>query len=203
MTNLKQIRKRLDDAQSERRSVVRNINQRTQNLKELGRDARRHEQAIEIIKEVGLRTQQQLQYHIADITTLAMDAVFDDPFQLLVEFVQRRNKTECDLLFERDGVSIDPLSASGGGVVDVAAFALRVASYTMQSPRNRNVIILDEPMRFLSEDKQELASLMIKEISQKLNIQFIIITHEPALAAHADKQFTVKLRKRISVIETI
>jgi DNA repair exonuclease SbcCD ATPase subunit len=71
----------------------------------------------------------------------------------------------------------------------------------MQNPRLRNTIILDEPMRFLSDDYQEQASKMLKEISDRMGIQFIIITHEQTLSEYADKTFQVKLRKGISKVE--
>lgn len=161
---------------------------------------KQHEQAREIIREVGLRTQQQLQFHIGDIASLALDSIFQDAYKLTAEFVERRNKTECDLYFERDGDRVDPLSAAGGGAVDVAAFALRVASWSMARPRTRSVLILDEPLRFLSADHQEQASTMIKEISQKLGIQFIIVTHQPILASYADKVFEVSIRKGVSKV---
>ncbi|MFP4025767.1 MAG: hypothetical protein ACLFVR_14685 [Thiohalospira sp.] len=154
-----------------------------------------HEQAREIMREVSLKTQQQLQYHISDITTLALDAVFPEPYALIAEFVKRRNKIDCDLYFVRDGEKIDPINASGGGAVDVAALSLRVASWSMNRPRTRNTIILDEPMRFLSRDLQEKASLMLKEISKKLNIQFIIITHETTLTEHANQIFQTQLKQ--------
>lgn len=159
------------------------------------RSLHRHELAREIVREVGLRTQSELSFHISDITSLALEAVFDNPYTLEVEFVQRRNKTECDLYFVRDGNKVDPLTASGVGAVDVASFALRIASWSMMNPRTRNTIILDEPFRFLSEDYQERASTMLKEISDKLGIQFIIVTHEQVLASYADKIFEVSIRK--------
>ena len=148
-----------------------------------------------------MATQQQLSFHISDITSLALEAVFPDPYALQVEFIQRRNKTECDLYFVRDGEKVDPLSASGGGAVDVAAFALRIASWSMTKPRTRNVIILDEPLRFLSANLQERASSMIKELSDKLGIQFIVVTHEPILANYADRTFNVSIKNGISKIE--
>ena len=150
---------------------------------------------------MGLKTQQQLSFHISDIASLALDAVFDDPYELLAEFVQRRNKTECDLFFVRDNERMDPLSASGGGAVDVAAFALRIASWSMQRPKSRSTIILDEPMRFLSVDHQEKASAMIKQISERLGIQFIIITHEPTLALAADKVFEIHIKKGVTTVQ--
>jgi DNA repair exonuclease SbcCD ATPase subunit len=196
-------RNQLERKKGQKLQLEKSVSTLTDEISELKRSLRRHEQAREIIREVGLATQQQLQFHISDITSLALEAVFNDPYELKVEFVQRRNKTECDLLFSRDGNDIEPKSASGGGAVDVAAFALRIASWSMQTPRSRNVIILDEPMRFLSVDLQERASLMIKEISKKIGVQFIIVTHSNVLTTFADKTFEVTLNKGISKVKTL
>jgi len=200
--DLRQYRSKLEQLKGRKIQLEKTISEISTEIRNSKRSLNQHEQAREIMKEVGLKTQQTLQLHISDITTLALSAVFRDPYELKVEFVQRRNKTECDLIFVRDGNESDPLTASGGGAVDVAAFALRIASWTMQRPRSRNVIILDEPMRFLSVDLQERASQMIKEISEKLNLQFIIITHEPTLAVSADAAFTVGIRKGTSKVIT-
>ena len=157
------------------------------------------EQARSLLQKVGLETQQQLQYHISDITSLALESVFDDPYELKVNFIERRNKTECDLVFLRNGVEISPLNSAGYGAVDIAAMALRVASWTMKNPRNDNVIILDEPFRFLSKDRQEAASKMIQALSKKLQLQFIIVTHEEALSEEADAVFKVTQNKESGI----
>jgi len=201
MSNIQNLRNHLEQQKGQKSQIEQNIVSLKQSVKEKQRDQRKHEQAREVILEVGLKTQQQLSFHISDITSLALDAVFNDPYKLVTEFVERRNKTECDLYFERDGSKVDPLTASGGGAVDVAAFALRVASWSMQRPRSRNTMVLDEPLRFLSADHQEQASVMIKEISQKLGIQFIIITHEPILASYADKIFETRIRKGVTEVK--
>ena len=174
----------------------------TSQIKEKGRDLRRHEQAREIIREVGLKTQQQLQYHISEITTLALSAVFPDPYELIAEFVQRRNKTECDLYFVRGEERADPLSASGGGAVDVASFALRVASWSMCRPRLRNVLLLDEPFKHLSASLLSRAGEMIKQLSEQLGLQVVMVTHSEELAATADRQFTAAIRKRKTEVRT-
>ena len=200
MMEIKEYQNKLQQLKGRKIQLEKSITDLTIEIRNNKRSLNQHEQAREVLREVGLKTQQTLQVHISDIATLAFEAIFDDPYELSVEFVQRRNKTECDLLFSRDGNKVDPLEASGGGAVDVAAFALRIASWTMQRPRSSNVMILDEPMRFLSVDLQERASQMIKELSDKLGIQFIIITHEPTLAAAADKVFEVSKRKGVSKI---
>lgn len=201
MNSIQHLRYTLEHQKGQKAQMDSNLNALKVDVTDCKRRLRRHEQAREIIRAVGIKTQQQLQYHISDITSLALEAVFDDPYGLAVEFIQRRNKTECDLYFVRSGEKVDPLSASGGGAVDVAAFALRIASWSMNQPRTRNVIILDEPLRFLSADMQERASQMIKELSVKLGLQFIIVTHEPILANYADKTFEVSIHKGITKVQ--
>lgn len=201
MNTIKELRSILDQRKGKRQQIEQNIERIKTELKTQRHSLRRHEQAREIIREVGLKTQEQLQFHISDITSLAMEAVFPDPYTLKVEFVQRRNKTECDLLFERNGNICDPLEASGGGAVDIAAFALRIASWSMQLPHTRNTIILDEPLKWVSAEYQEAASQMIKEISKRLNLQFIIVTHNPILTSYADKVFQVSIKDGISQVQ--
>ena len=79
------------------------------------------EKAHEIVKLVGGETQQQLHYHISDITSLALEGVFENPYKLKLDFVERRGKVECDLLFERNGETIKPKRASGFGALDISS----------------------------------------------------------------------------------
>lgn len=198
MNQIQDIRNQLERRKGRRDQIEISVTNLTEKISDTKLDLRRHEEAREILRTVGLETQKQLQYHISDITSLALEAVFVDPYELIAEFVQRRNKTECDLYFSRRGSRVDPLDASGGGAVDVASFALRIAAWSMQNPKRRNVIILDEPMKFLDTqtDRLERASMMLKEISTRLNLQFIIVTHEDTLTEHADRVFRVRQSKK-------
>ncbi len=192
MPELTQIRRRLEQEKGSFSMLRKKLHVYNDEISELEKKKQDIELARVLIREVGFKTQEQLQYHISDITSLALSAVFEDPYELKVSFVQRRDKMECDLTFTRAGVELDPLNSSGYGAVDVASLALRVASWSMQRPRRRNTIILDEPLKYLSEDMQVFAGKMIKELSDKLSIQFIIVTHEPLLADFADRTFLVR-----------
>lgn len=163
---------------------------------------RKLEEAQTIIRTVALQTQQELQYHVSSITTAALEAVFPDPYQFVVEFVERRGRTEADVFFMRDGERVDPITGSGGGAVDVAAFSLRASMWRLQTPPSRAVLILDEPFRFLSKDLQPKAAEMLKEISVKLGLQIIMVTHNEDLVEAADRLFLVSQRKGISKVIT-
>lgn len=197
---IQDMRNRLEREKGRKAQVEKDLATTTATIKEKQRDLRRHEQARELIKEASLRTQRQLQYHISDITSLALGAVFPDPYELEAEFVERRNKTECDLFFTRDGERSDPISAAGGGAVDVASFALRVASWSMRRPRSRNVLVLDEPFKHLSTELLPKASEMIKELAEKLELQIIMVTHSEELVEAADKVFQTAIKKGITEV---
>src|SRR5690606_3364099 len=108
---IRQLRIQLERLKGQKEQLEQSLETAKQGLAETHREIRKHEQAIAVVKEVGLKTQQSLQYHIADTVSMALDSVFDDPYSMLVEFVQRRGKTECDLMFQRGKQVIDPLSA--------------------------------------------------------------------------------------------
>jgi DNA repair exonuclease SbcCD ATPase subunit len=76
--------------------------------------------------------------------------------------------------------------------VDVASFALRLALRTMRRPKSRATIILDEPFKFVSKDLQPRVADMLRDLSDRLRVQFIIVTHEETLVDAANKVFRVR-----------
>ncbi len=147
-------------------------------------------------------TQSKLENHLSGIVTLALKTVFGERYSFKIRFVQRRNTTEADLLLVDNGRETNPIYSDGYGVCDVISIALRISYWKLQND-SRNVIIWDEPLRFLSKDLHDLISVMIKEISKKLNLQFIIVTHNPSLIDHADKVFQIEREDEISKVSII
>jgi DNA repair exonuclease SbcCD ATPase subunit len=107
------------------------------------------------------------------------------------------------LKFSKEGEDCNPLDASGGGSVDVASFALRVAFMSMENPPSRKVLILDEPFRFVSPDLQHKCSEMIREISQRMGLQVIMISHAENIIDSADKVFEVVKVGEISEVKIV
>jgi len=204
--DVKNLRNSLERLKGQKNQIQKNISSLKIEIKEKKRDLHKHEQAREIIREVGLKTQEQLSVHISDITSLALESVFPEPYSLEVDFVQRRNKTECDLSFNRDGNIVNPKTASGVGAVDVAAFALRVASWTMQVPHTSPIILLDEPFKHLKGVEPNKRVLeMIKEISKRIGMQIITVSDERIpredIIETADKVFEISIKNKISKVK--
>jgi hypothetical protein len=205
MEDIKSLRNNLEQKKGQKIKVEQDILTLRKEIAAKKQDLQKHEKAREIIRIVGKSTQEQLSFHISDITSLALEAIFNDPYKLQIEFVPRRNKTECDLYFVRNENKVDPLKASGVGAVDVAAFALRIAAWSMQTPHSRNVMLLDEPFKHLKGVKANLRLLdMINEISNRLKLQTIMVSDERVdkedIYEKADRVFEVTIKKGISKI---
>lgn len=151
------------------------------------------EKAQVFLQSVAQETQNQLKFRIEDIVNMALETCFPDEYDFRLNFNIARGKTDCELVFisKRTGREVDPMNASGGGVVDVACFALRTACYVLEQGID-NVIVLDEPMKFVSEDLRHRVCEVIKNLSLKLGVQFIIVTHIPEFVEIADRVFQVK-----------
>lgn len=155
-----------------------------------------------VIQHVAQMTQKNLEFHISHIVSLALASVWPKPYEFKVNFVKRRNKTECDLVLVREGEELDPLDASGGGVCDVASFALRIAVLTMKA-KVRKVLLLDEPFSFLhSNEMQRNCSKMVKALSEKMGIQVIMVSDQTNIIDYADAKFKVTLSGGKSHVQT-
>ena len=160
------------------------------------------EKAQAFIQKVASDTQSKLKFHIEDIVNLALDSVFPNEYEFKVDFVPMRGKTEAHIVFtdKRSGREIDPMISNGGGAVDLACFALRLACHTLERDKD-DIIILDEPFKFLSQDLRMRAGLLMRELSSKLGLQIIMVTHINEFMDMADKNIEIKKKGGVSYAE--
>jgi len=131
--------------------------------------------AREVINVLVQKTLDQISGNIGQLVTEAIHAVFENPYTFKMEFITRRNQTECDLYVTRNNIDRHPLESNGGGLADIISSALRSTFLVLSELRP--VLILDEPFKFLSEDLQSYCCVMLKTISEQLGIQVIMVSH--------------------------
>lgn len=142
-------------------------------------------------QNIAEEVQQEVAETICTITTSALFAVFpDDPYECKIRFKIKRNILEAELYFERDGEEFHPVDDSGGGVIDVAAFAARVSFIFLSGAKK--LLIADEPFKFVSKDYLPKIPEMLRMLSDKLNMQFIIVSHIHEIIEGADNVIKVK-----------
>lgn len=136
------------------------------------------EEARDILQAAGQTVQQEAHDRIADTVTRCLQAVFGPSYRFSIVLERKRGRTEAKMEFGKDGMRLDPLASSGGGVIDVAAFALRVACLMLTKPPLRKILLLDEPMKHLSQNLRPRVAELIESISKELNIQILLVTHD-------------------------
>lgn len=98
-------------------------------------------------------------------------------YDFRIEFLRKRGRTEARPGFFRGGVRVDPTGAAGGGVVDMAALALRLAALVLATPRRRRLMVLDEPFRAIhGEEERRRAAELVNALAEELGVQFIVAT---------------------------
>ena len=135
------------------------------------------QEAQQLVQEVAQAVQTYAYQQIAGVVSKCLEAVFEEPYKLRMDFVQKRGRTEVELSFDRDGLQVDPLTASGGGVVDVASFALRLASLLLSKPPLRRLLVLDEPFKFVSAGYRGRVREMLETLAEELGVQILMVTH--------------------------
>lgn len=157
--------------------------------------------ARSIVQIVAEQTQKKLEYHISNLVSMALASVFPEPYVFNLRFVQKRNKTEAELVFTKNGNETDDiLNSGGGGVADIASIALRISLWSIK--KTRPTLILDEATKFLhSPEYQEKASQMLKEVSQKLGLQIIMVSDQKNILEYADKVISVVNKNGTSMVE--
>jgi len=141
------------------------------------------QEAQQLTQQVAQGIQQRAHDQIAGVVTRSLTAVFDEPYTFQIHFDRKRERTEARLVFEKDGLEVDPMTAAGGGVVDVAAFALRLSCLMLSKPPLRRILILDEPFKYVSERRgyRERVRQLLESLAEEMGIQILMVTHIEAL----------------------
>jgi len=173
--------------------LLKNIESCNKKDKQLNRKLKLLEKSQVFLQKIAQETQEHLKFQIEDIVNLALETCFPGEYIFQILFNISRGRTDAELVFldQKTKKLVDPMNASGGGVVDLTTFALRIACYALEKGTD-NVIVLDEPFRFLSRDLQERAGEILKVLAKKMNLQIIMVSHIGEIIDVADKVFEVK-----------
>lgn len=199
--NVLDYRRKVDALKAERGLLERQLEEEQNRLEALKLDAEDLDKARAFIQQVALETQETLRVRLEALVTTALRAVFPDKdLSFSVTFESKRGRTEAILEIYTDGILTDVMESHGGGVIDVVSFALRVAFWSIS--KNRSVMVLDEPLKFLSKGLMPNAVEMVKMISEKLCLQIIIVSHIEEFLNIADRVFLVERKGGISVVRS-
>ncbi len=175
------VRKKVNSLLSDLRSAKKQYKEEKKELEGAKKELRRTEKAQIITQQVAQMVQQRAHKRIEGVVGKCLEAVFGNAYGFKINFKRKRGKTEARLVLLKDGHEIENvLDADSGGVIDTAAFALRLSNIILNKPTLRRIMIMDEPFRNLDIQNREKVRMLLEELSKEFKIQLIIVTHEIA-----------------------
>jgi len=216
--NLQSIRDNLNQKKGQANQIKSDLKNAEQSCEEIEKEISYSEKAQIIIQTVAQKTQNELSYRITEPVSLALAAVYENPYKMVADFqITGKGNTECHLGFERNGNIVKPVDkfggSTGGGPIDIGSFALRIGSLCLAQPRPRPILITDEPFRFLDKEKAKgseittmhLAGQFLRELTKPppkgLGLQIIMISHAKELMDAADR--IIRTKKDLNDISTV
>lgn len=172
-----QYRKKINNLLLEHSHSTRRYEEERKALKIAKAKVKVAEEAQVVLQTIAQGVQQHAHDDIANIVTRCIKTVYgEDSYKFKIDFEKKRGKTEAKIIFEKNGFEHDPMSGTGGGVVDIAALGLRLACIMLNKPRLRKLIIADEPFKNINgEEYRERAAELLQTLSEEMEIQFIIV----------------------------
>ena len=149
-----------------------------------------------LLKKLIREVQGEFKGEVDKVVTMAVRTLFDENYKFDLEIKTGGSGLQCRPVIlehiEGQWRKFSPKDDMGGSIIDPIALTLRTVLQQYDPEPTRASMWLDEPMKNVGKGELLLrAGQLIAEISEGLNIQMIIITHEPELAEIAHRAWRV------------
>lgn len=138
----------------------------------------------------------ELEQKVEALVDYGVQAVFGPTYRFKVTSELRGKSVRTEFWLVENGLQLPLLDATGGGIGDVVSFLLRVVILCLARPSQRRVLVLDEPFKFVSASHFTTLSTLLRELSESLDLQLLMVTHKPELLEAATT--VVRVRKTAS-----
>ena len=133
-----------------------------------------------------------------NLVTEALTSIFEKDIKFEIKLYSYRNEPAIDILVIENELEVDPQKSCGGGVNDIISLVLKIIFIYLKN--SNRILILDESLKFLSRNYLEQASSFIRDISERMNLQIILVSHKPELEVGCDNLITIEKENNRSVI---
>jgi len=176
-------------------------------LEEIEQELELLEKVMILYQKTSSHAREQAKKQIEILVTKCLQYIFESNVEFVIELDELRNKANAEfyVISDIDGLVIKtrPELSRGGGVVDIVSLALRIAFLQINKPPIDGPLILDEPVKHVSEDYIFNVGNFLKQTSEMFSRQIIMITHNDHLSALSNNSFRMELQSSVSSLTTL
>jgi ABC-type glutathione transport system ATPase component len=165
-------------------------------------------EALTFINEVADARRNTVKSKIEGILTEAMHMIYGLQYRVEFDYSFKANRSNMEIEVVKNaqigGESREvrrTMEGCGGGVGDTIAVPLRLL-VMLGSRQTDKVAILDEAYKHMDGDRIENVANFIKDISKRLGIQIIFLSHHEIMQNVAEKVFQVSDDNGKSILKT-
>lgn len=184
---LRQMRSEFDRKLGEAQAVNRRKKQITVEIESLSTETELMANVSGVLQQLSRSVQERFLGSIANLVSDGLSSVFKTQIKLLITPEVRNRQVTLDFNLENDDGTITPVTdARGGGLVTLCGVIFQMIMVRLMRDSVRQVIILDEPFAHLSDEYQPAAGELLRSMSQDLDIQVILVSHQSEVNEYAD-----------------
>ena len=148
------------------------------------------ERVLNALRKLAILKEQVLREKIDNIITKGLRLIFGEGYKSKLEFGISRGqaviKPKIITIVNGEELETGIADGHGGGITNVVSVLYQILVLALVRPMQQQIIFLDESFKNLSEEYLEATGEFLKSISQKLNIQIVLISHRKQLHETAD-----------------
>ena len=133
-----------------------------------------------------------------NLVTEALTSIFEKDIRFEISLYSYRNEPAVDITVVENGLEVDPQKSCGGGVNDIISLVLKIIFIYLKN--SERILILDESLKFLSRNYLEQASSFIQSLSERMNLQIILVSHKRELEVSCDNLIKIEKENNRSII---
>ena len=161
-------------------------------------------QVSALFRSMSEERQNILRKRIEKLISLGLKAVFEEVFEFRINMATKADQVTVRMsVMDSSGLETDILGARGGGLAAVIGVLLQLVMLTFLGNRAAKVLFLDESFAHLSDEYVQRMAILLKMLSDKLDVQVILVTHQSEFLEYADKAYKFTAPKGITKAEEL
>ncbi|RJX22650.1 MAG: hypothetical protein C4575_00820 [Desulforudis sp.] len=154
------------------------------------------------VQSVRTRAKDELECFV----TTALRYTFESDLDFVVLYDPESEPAGADFFIRSrrgrgDRLLFAPVAAYGSGISEFIALALRVAFMVSAHPPLPGPLVLDEPIRSLSDQYISNVGRFLKSVSDGFDLQIILLTHDQHLTGSADSVSVLSLPEGETIVQ--
>jgi DNA repair exonuclease SbcCD ATPase subunit len=185
-------------------AVFKSLKSVEKEIAELEERSERLEKIAIVLSSYADERQAAIQGQIEGVVTQGLRTIFGEPmsFRIVNKMVGKRPEVDFLLVSETGAEPLETaiMEARGGGVAAVAGFLLQ-AVLVLLLPNTTPLLFLDESFSQVSEEYRPALSQFIKELTERTELQVVLVTHSDEFVTDADRVYRFSQHNGVTKVE--